>query len=56
MKFKHTDEVYAANEPIFLGSNNSYGTQKVGGPQFLMAYILTSGPVLYLIRGQATLG
>ena len=34
--------MYAANEP------NSCGTQQVE-PQLLMAYILTSGPVLYTI-------
>ena len=37
--------MYAANEPNLLGSI-SYRIQQVE-PQFLMAYILTSGPVLY---------
>ena len=44
-KFKHTNDVYAANEAIFLDLI-SYGTQQVE-PQFLMACFLTSGPVLY---------
>ena len=35
-KFKHTNEVYGANEPNFLGPI-FYGTQQVE-PQFLMAY------------------
>ena len=46
---KHTNEVYAANEPNFLGPK-IYGTQQVES-QYLIAYhtwyILTSVPVLY---------
>ena len=53
MKFKYTNEVYAANGPNFLDPI-SYGTQQVEPrflmaqqvePQFFMAYILTSTPV-----------
>jgi hypothetical protein len=43
---QRTNEVYATNELNFLGPI-SYGTQQVE-PQLLMAYILTSGPVLNL--------
>ena len=52
-----SNEVYAANEPHFLGPI-SHGTQQIE-PQFLMgpnmlprffvAYIRTSGPVLYVV-------
>ena len=41
--------MYAANEPSFLNPI-SYGTQQVD-PQFLIAYILTSGPAPYVCLG-----
>ena len=39
------NDVYAANKPNFLGPI-IYGTHQFE-PQLLVAYILTSGPVLY---------
>ena len=57
MRCMPSNEVYAANEPNFLGPI-SYGTQQIEPqflmgpnilPQFFVAYIRTSGPVLYVV-------